>query len=61
MLPVERETVLGAKWLGSILRGRYLGYILAGYLAPGVGLRCHPPPRCPADGTGHCGADRFFG
>jgi ABC-type transport system involved in multi-copper enzyme maturation permease subunit len=28
-LPVRREAVLGAKWLGSILRGRDLGYVLA--------------------------------
>jgi ABC-type Na+ efflux pump permease subunit len=35
-LPVERETILGAKWLGSILRGRKLAYTLVGYLALGV-------------------------
>jgi ABC-type transport system involved in multi-copper enzyme maturation permease subunit len=35
-LPVERESILGAKWLGSILRGRKLAYVLAGYLALGL-------------------------
>jgi ABC-type transport system involved in multi-copper enzyme maturation permease subunit len=36
MLPVEREKILGAKWLGSILRGRYLAYLLAVYLVLGL-------------------------
>jgi ABC-type transport system involved in multi-copper enzyme maturation permease subunit len=35
-LPVDREAILGAKWLGSVLRGRYLGYCLATFL--GLGL-----------------------
>jgi ABC-type transport system involved in multi-copper enzyme maturation permease subunit len=35
-LPVEREGILGAKWLGSILRGRYLGYALGAYLVLGL-------------------------
>jgi ABC-type transport system involved in multi-copper enzyme maturation permease subunit len=42
-LPVERERILGAKWLGSILRGRHLACGLAAYIA--LGLVCgaiHP-------------------
>jgi ABC-type transport system involved in multi-copper enzyme maturation permease subunit len=34
-LPVDREAILGAKWLGSVLRGRHLGYCLAAFLAFG--------------------------
>ena len=42
-LPMERERILGAKWLGSILRGRYLGYILAAYLGLGfISGAIHP-------------------
>jgi ABC-type transport system involved in multi-copper enzyme maturation permease subunit len=35
-LPVEREIILRAKWLGSVLRGRALGFCLAGFLALGL-------------------------
>jgi hypothetical protein len=37
-LPVERATLLRAKWLGSILRWRTLGYALAGVWSFGLAL-----------------------
>jgi ABC-type Na+ efflux pump permease subunit len=35
-LPVERKAILGAKWVGTILRCRFLGYLLAGLWAFGL-------------------------
>ncbi len=48
-LPVERAAVLRAKWLGSILRCRGLGYGLAGLWSAGLALGAlHPLAVLPA-------------
>jgi ABC-type transport system involved in multi-copper enzyme maturation permease subunit len=36
MLPVDREHILGAKWLASVLRGRAFGYALVVFLFLGL-------------------------